>query len=143
MAGEIDAIIKNALASCEQWAENLKASAQGASAAAETILQQARTRIEVLKQYAEDLRTGSLFQAEKVLVDDIDFDSFGNLGGQHGEPIREIQVRFPQVDLTQVLYRRPLGEESREPALRGRYRILLVLQKMAPPRKDDDHGKAD
>lgn len=141
MAGELDAIIKNALASCEQWAETLKRTAQGASAAAETIMSQARTRIEVLKQYAEDVRTGALFQAEKVLVDDIDFDSFGGLGGQEGQPIREIQLRFPQTDLSMVLYRKPLGDDGNDFKLQGRYRVLLVMQKMAPNPKEEDRGK--
>ena len=130
----IDEIVQNAIAGVQQFAAGLAADADRAKTAASAIVEKARAQVEILKEYADDVRTGRLFQADKMLVEEVDFDEAVSHtgGGAAGQPIRHIELRIPEISFLQELYRG--GDENFR--FQGRYRVLVVFQKMAPKKKE-------
>jgi hypothetical protein len=130
----IDDIVAGALAGVQKWADHLSQSAKGAESAAQALVAKAREQVESFKEYTEDIKTGRLFQAEKFLVDEVDFDEAAKYRqGSEGMPVTEIRLVFPGASLDQIIYHG--GDENFK--FKGRYRVLVVFQKLAPKKKGD------
>jgi len=129
----LDDIVQNAIAGVQQFAAGLAADADRAKTAASAIVEKARAQVEILKEYADDVKTGRLFQADKMLVEEVDFDEAMRFNSAAaGQPIRHIELRIPEISFLQELYRG--GDENFR--FQGRYRVLVVFQKMAPKKKE-------